>query len=197
MSFNATFVVGGDDYTEYTIRHQAGCILIFGSVPAGDFQSIAKLAPRKAVIDPTAAAMAGANFAFGLREDLENLKASLRANAIARAQQRYSAIGLTPKQIEWLACGERGLSSDTAFQVLTGVNLLDGDRPRHPSDVDDVRRCLDMLDACDLNQAFAPSMRDVSPQWSRLVDRWHAITIAIARENFSKAQSLIDEATKD
>lgn len=74
--------------------------------------------------------------------------------------------------INWLACGERGISSNTIVEHLTGLNAL-GFRPgSHPWDPDDLSRCIKLLEACpNLAERF-DDMRDVSPVWAGLVDAW-------------------------
>lgn len=81
----------------------------------------------------------------------------------------------------WLASGERGLSSEAIVSRLTGEKV---GRPwdtgkDHPHDPSDFRRCQKLLDAVPLARLAFPAMRDVSPQWARLVDAWDDIAAAI------------------
>lgn len=182
MTYSASLEVAAGD-CEYTIRHTGGgCVLIFGSVPAADFSTIAKLCPsRNAVMDPQAADMAGANFAFGLRADLDALKQRLSAGAMEREARRRP--GLAPELTQWLATGQRGASSETIFQHLTGVETRDGARLAHPHDPDDVKRCRLLLEACPLLQVEFHRMAGASPTWGRLVAAWPAICAAMDEES--------------
>lgn len=177
MSTITTITVGGSDFTEYRVRHQAGCILIFGDVPADAFITLAKLAHRRAVMCPDLARMAGATLAFGLRSDIDALTKELKPDVIAATKSRYDLLKvkvLSPAEIEWLAAGERGASSDALFQHLTEVDVLPHQRTttHHPHDPADLRRCLLLLEKCpELAERFS-QMRSVSKEWASLVDVW-------------------------
>jgi len=71
----------------------------------------------------------------------------------------------------WLQNGERGISSETMFQVIGGVNLLGG-RICHPCDPDDFRRCYLLIKTIPEWREKLDKMKTVSPIWSRIVDNW-------------------------
>jgi hypothetical protein len=74
--------------------------------------------------------------------------------------------------IKWLAGGERGISSNTIVEHLTGIPATRGWKS-HPLDPDDLGRCRKLLDQC---QELVPrfwGVRELSPQWMALVDRWY------------------------
>lgn len=81
---------------------------------------------------------------------------------------------------EWLANGEVGLSQLAVVQRLTGVRMTANgtreagcsDAPRDPSDF---RRCLRMFDMVPIARQYVHLMRDVSPAWMRISDRWEEL----------------------
>lgn len=168
--------------TRYTIERRDACVLVYGAIPAEDFSTIAKLVSKKSVVSPDVAHMAGANFAFGLPDDLDHLRAVLRDDAEAREASKPANSGLSPGAIKWLASGERGVSSDTLFSVLTGVDAMNGFAKCHPWDPADFRRCALLLDQCPDLRENLDMMRAVSPTWNALVDRWNEISLSMAAE---------------
>lgn len=74
----------------------------------------------------------------------------------------------------WLATGERGISSEAIVSHLTGVPVggrrwAGGD---HPYDPDDFWRCERLLRAVPLARLAFPLMASRSPVWSALVEAW-------------------------
>jgi hypothetical protein len=68
-------------------------------------------------------------------------------------------------------------------RVLSGTPTSLADRKAHPYTVQDVRRCVDMLDFAgyDLtDEAHAAPARRISLHWCRLVHRWAELRIALA-----------------
>lgn len=82
----------------------------------------------------------------------------------------------------WLALGERGMSSQAIVEHLTGVRLDRWSHGNHPYDPDDFRRCQLLLNAVPLARLMFPTMRECSPKWARLVDAWDEIHLAIQEE---------------
>lgn len=177
-----TTLTAGGPPARYTVEHRGGCILIFGAVPADALGPLARLVPKNAVIDPNVARMAGANFAIGLRDDLEKLRAALAAGAEAREAKKPANKELSPAAVKWLASGERGISSETLFQFTTGVAVLDDSAPCHPWDPSDFRRCLLLLDQCPELRTELDRMRAVSPTWNALVERWAELEALLTEE---------------
>jgi hypothetical protein len=76
----------------------------------------------------------------------------------------------------WLKNGEQGLSSQTIFKHLGGVNLLGQWNDTHPSDLDDFKRCYKLLQAIPQWKSKLHIMKTVSPVWEKLVDNWDKLS---------------------
>jgi hypothetical protein len=173
-----------------TIQFTAnGSVLVFGPIPMDLFGRIAGLADKKAGVDTDLARMAGATFAFGTPKQVEADKAAYAAGALAREEQR--APGASPALTQWLATGERGVSSNTIVQHLTGIKALGGWHSGHPHDPADFRRCHLLLEACPELMAKFIAMGSLSPAWAALVGRWAEILHAMDAEapNWRNANS--------
>jgi hypothetical protein len=149
-------------------------VLGFGPQPMDFFSKCMKITGTQSEIDTDVARMAGANFAVGSRSGLEALRARIEAGAIA--QQKKETPHLSADVIAWLANGRRGVSSNTIFTVLTGVDALAGSQASHPHDPSDLDRCLCLLDAVPRLHLEIHKMAHVSPEWAALVARWADIT---------------------
>jgi hypothetical protein len=83
----------------------------------------------------------------------------------------------------WLARGERGISSEAIVSRLTGSQVGRTHwGSTYPHDPADFRRCQLLLKSHPLAELTFQAMRDVSPQWARLVDAWEEIHAAIEAE---------------
>lgn len=168
-------MVGGNERVAYTIEHRGECILIDGEVPMSAFGTLVMLAPKDSVMDPDAARMLGVTFAFGPADQLETLRAA-RADAEVKHQSAMFP-ELSPGAQRWLACGERGASSEALFSRLTGVNCTRGYRDGvakadHPYDPADFRRCRLMLEACPELEARLNDAAGMSKEWAALIQAW-------------------------
>lgn len=74
----------------------------------------------------------------------------------------------------WLQNGERGTSSETIWGRMMGTIIAK--REDIPYDSDDFSRCYKLLQAVPEWRAKMGVMRDVSENWSRLVDNWDKLT---------------------
>lgn len=74
---------------------------------------------------------------------------------------------------KWLASGERGISSNTMLEVITGISATSGAFGRcEPCDPDDFKRCWKLLNAVpELREEF-PILANESDVWKALVDNW-------------------------
>lgn len=91
-----------------------------------------------------------------------------------------SPLPLTDNIRAWLAHGERGLSSETIVGRLCGLPLTQYESA--PLDLDDLRRCVRLLDACPELRPLLPRMTSVSPEWERLVARWDQLEATFRKE---------------
>lgn len=73
--------------------------------------------------------------------------------------------------VNWLACGQRGISSDAIVQHLTGIQAARW-AGSHPHDPSDLGRCRLLLEQV---PELAPRIGEtavVSPAWRVLVEHW-------------------------
>lgn len=79
----------------------------------------------------------------------------------------------------WIAYGQRGLSSEAIVITLTGESWWAGQPSRrrldHPYDPGDFRRCVKLLEAVPVARLELWRMRAVSPEWAALVDNWEQL----------------------
>lgn len=150
-------------------------ILHYGSMNPEDMAKAAELIGDSAVLGTGAARMAGAAFAFGAPELLEDLEKRLAAGTREEIKGRYA--DLSAQASEWLATGKRGLSSEAMFSHLLGVQLWDCERNRtaYPHDPDDMRRCRLLIEAVPEVERRFKQMADLSPKWAALVAAWDEI----------------------
>ena len=112
-----------------------------------------------------------------------------------------------PGLLEWLAGGQRGISSNSIVQHLTGIPATQGwgiDTPHDPADFD---RCLQLLEAVPMLRLLMPRMATASPLWSALTEHWDEIeashleevglgwtTAKSATKTYALMRSVIDQA---
>lgn len=87
--------------------------------------------------------------------------------------------------ILWLANGDRGLSSNTIFQVITGITCVDeewhnADIP--PADAWDFIRCEKLLTQVPEFREQLHQLQPVSEQWNVLVEHWHILVATLTAE---------------
>lgn len=96
----------------------------------------------------------------------------------------------------WLETGERGMSSEALCVRLsqeagvgpTGISMRsDGDRQAYPGDPSDFRRCVLFFEAVHNLKPLLPAMKNVSPEWSALVDAWPNLEVLYAEEKSQKS----------
>jgi len=148
-------------------------ILGFGSQPLSWISGAAETCGPDAIMSPDVARMAGASMAVGSPVALAELRTRLEAGALHTAMTEHP--GLSESATRWLASGERGVSSNTIFMHLTGIDALRGASPRYPSDPADLRRCRLLMEQVPELQPLFPMMAEVSPVWAALVGNWARI----------------------
>ena len=173
-------MIGGHERVAYTVEHRGRCVLITGAVPETAIVELARLAPEDSVMDADAARLLGVTFAFGPAEELDALKAG--AAEAALRLERIRNPGLSEAAVKWLAGGQRGVSSETIFTHLTGIDALGGWRKNHPYDTADFRRCRLLLEQVPELVPLLPRMAEASPQWSALVEQWDTICATMDEE---------------
>lgn len=82
---------------------------------------------------------------------------------------------LSTNAINWLASGERGVSSNTLFSVVTGISAQSDGSSSHPLDPDDFKRCEKLLRKCPEIRAELWRMSEISQVWAALVKNWSYI----------------------
>ena len=86
----------------------------------------------------------------------------------------------------WLHHGERGMSSDVMYKVLSGDHDNDRTRRSHPCDPSDFRRCYQLLQTIPEWRADLGKMKKVSTVWSNLVDNWVKLGEMLAEQMETK-----------
>lgn len=90
---------------------------------------------------------------------------------------------ITKNLIQWLANGERGVSSETIVHHATGLDMGRSFMACHPLDPDDLTRCIKLLERCpELAQVFREKMPEVSDVWAKLVEHWDELVATLDEE---------------
>jgi hypothetical protein len=86
---------------------------------------------------------------------------------------------------EWLAAGERGISSEAIVSHLTATEIGDRmfARSDHPHDPSDFRRCEVLLRQVPVARVTFPDMASRSPHWAVLVEHWDDLVALMEEEN--------------
>jgi hypothetical protein len=90
----------------------------------------------------------------------------------------------------WLLNGRVGMSAKAIYCHMTGNT--DKDRWNHPHDPDDLNRCLILLDLIPEWRPRMLEMKDRSPAWAGLAEKWDEISATFIDEaglDWCKAQS--------
>lgn len=166
----------------YTVKTLGGCTLVFGPVLMSDMVGLMKRAPRNAVMDAGLADRIGAALVFGLKEDLARLPVAdlpISPKRLADAAAAKAA-GLPGAVQDWLTEGDRGMSSDAMCKAIWG-GVPVGAEAHHPHDVDDLSRCIAMVDATQPGDRIQLAAT-ISPVWVEIVAVWDNLYSAFKRE---------------
>ena len=125
----------------------------------------------------------GGSFAFQLPISVDDMTEKIKAfeqlhkDCPKTWQEPTVAIGddINTKINFWIQHGQRGISSETIVEVLTGRKLVKYYKS-HPHDPDDFSRCYKLLKMIPELRAALPLMRSQSKAWSNLVDNWDTLT---------------------
>lgn len=83
----------------------------------------------------------------------------------------------------WLLHGEHGISSMAIAGVLMGGTVTKGQGGWwHPSDPDDLRRCLTLLEAVPEWRGRIGEMASVSKEWAALAAHWDELAALLEEE---------------
>lgn len=163
-----------------TTETQGTVVLGFGPQPIDWITKASKLCGKNAVMDTNVARMAGATMAAGTPPALDALRKQLEAGALQAAKQANP--GLSEAAARWLAHGERGVSSNTLFTHLTGIDALRDWHKDHPYDPADLRRCRLLLEQVPELVPLFHKMSEVSKEWAALVKNWDTICATMDEE---------------
>jgi hypothetical protein len=180
MSVQVAAELGEMSDTGYTIKSMYGCRIVYGPIPMAEFAMLTHGFSKKALVAADIADRLGATIVIGEPEALE----TLRAMDLPVSQRRETDFYLAEQRglgnvATWLRTGERGSSSNALCGRIFGVPTDAG--KYHPSDPDDLRRCLLFLDATESHDKV-PMMADVSPEWRGLVENWGQIVATFREE---------------
>ena len=92
--------------------------------------------------------------------------------ATARRRIGETKMNIPDSANEWLAKGERGISSEAIFSYMTGINVVGKYGMGYPYDPSDFRRCHLLLEAVPEFKKRFKEMRLISKEWHTLVDHW-------------------------
>ena len=175
--------------TEYTIKEENGCTLVFGALPISALARLTRGNPKGTVLDQDLARMAGANFAWGKPADIQRAKDRYRAVAIDRVRNEPRPVELDEADIQWLAVGEQGRSSQAIFwRINAHLQFSDAkaqmETLAYPLDPSDLGRCRKLLEQVPIvNEKFAQVMGTMAgPVWAGLVENWECLCATMDRE---------------
>lgn len=157
-------------------------VLGYGPQPMDFLGKASKLCGKGAVVSTDVARMAGANIAAGHPDALEELGNRLSAGAVQQERLRQTGGNLSDNAVLWLATGRRGLSSETLFTFLTGVDAEGDHGHSYPHDPDDLSRCRKLLEQCPELVSCLPRVAAAGPEWAALVARWDEICVLMDAE---------------
>lgn len=157
-------------------------VLGYGPQPLDFFSKAEKICGKHAVFCTDTARMAGAVLAVGQSASLAKLRERLKAGAIEEIARMPGGSGLTSNQVEWLANGSRGLSSNTLFTMTTGVNAEDDDGHRYPRDPSDFGRCRRLIEQCPELRSCLPRVGAAGPEWAAIAERWDELCSVMDEE---------------
>lgn len=92
-------------------------------------------------------------------------------------------LSITPNINKWLKEGDRGTSSLSILQRLTGINFVDNVfGMNHPYDPADLYRCVKLIETAPELREHLHKMKDVTKTWELLVDEWDELVTLMKKE---------------
>ena len=80
------------------------------------------------------------------------------------------------KILQWLATGEKGISSEAIAFKMAGV--VPGNKrswPTHPYDPSDFKRCLKLVNFIPEIRSRLDEMRSISREWNAIIEHWKEV----------------------
>jgi hypothetical protein len=166
----------------FSVTTQEGCTIVKGSVPMMMMANLMKGQPKDSVIDMHLGSLLGATLVFGTPKNLKKLRLLAHVRPVNESQ--FVASQLKPGARDWIEFGEHGMSCVYLFWALTGYSMTGSEPSCHvPIDPADLRRCILMLDTCELNDDFAEfAFPDSAIGWSSLQERWKQLESTFTAE---------------
>lgn len=96
----------------------------------------------------------------------------------------------------WLINGERGASSNTMFQFLSGKDIGLNKMYEHPHNVDDFRHCYMLIKTIPEWKSLLNRLSPVSPVWKKLVDNWERLSIMLENNSNEEMYELMKSLTR-
>lgn len=160
--------------------NEGAVVLLFGPVTVRTLTGYSNLLGDSGVLDTNVARMAGATMAMGSKATLDHMREQLGPACIEQTRRQHAS--LSNEAVRWLACGDRGTSSETIFQTLTGIVILEAHQLSHPRDAGDFWRCRMLLDQVPELGLRISEMSAISDEWASLVSRWEEICQAMDQD---------------
>lgn len=82
---------------------------------------------------------------------------------------------LSESALNWLKNGEKGVSSETMFGAITGLEIQS--RRSHPSDPDDFKRCMKLINAVPEWNNELYKVAALSDTWNNIINNWETLCL--------------------
>lgn len=163
--------------------------IVYGQVCVDEFTGRQRWMSPEFAMDPQLAHALGASFVVGTPEAIGLVKENL-------SSYQQESRPLSEPAIHWLATGKRGLSSDTIFKFLTGVETfgpaLATEYPAVPNDSGDLRRCFQLLEQVpEFKQRFFSEMPKCSPAWKEILEIWPLLEAPMNKSDHAAVHALL------
>jgi hypothetical protein len=158
-------------------------------IPSEALMHASNIMPKNSVLDP---GVAGALKAFAAVGEPQNMAGWRKSITQILADTEM------PAPWQWIRGVDCGLSSMVLFLRLCPTHSLKddarrrlGDAPNDPTDTPhdagDFGRCLRMIEFCGW-QDRVKEARDISPEWSAIIDRWDSLVELYKRGELNAIQ---------
>ena len=102
-------------------------------------------------------------------------KSSNKKHSEPLQQCNVSSRFFIPKSAQkWLLKGDRGISSETIFGVITGLKIEESQYP--PSDTSDFYRCYKLIKAVPEWKSELHKVAELSQTWKNVIDNWDKLS---------------------